>query len=150
MVSIVKQLIETDLQERQKQAANHKQLFQMAKILDIDTGPEPTDKEDLEAEINRLNTIIEKQNSDLSTESEKYQCNICQEKVKLILIQRLFLKCILFKIMHIKFDGSGRRKCCLSSCGHIFCYACAHSFLKTQFRIHFTDQTATLLTPLAT
>ena len=81
MVSIVKQLIETDLQERQKQAANHKQLFQMAKILDIDTGPEPTDKEDLEAEINRLNTIIEKQNSDLSTESEKYQCNICQEKV---------------------------------------------------------------------
>ena len=81
MVSIVKQLIETDLQERQKQAANHKQLFQMAKILDIDTGPEPTDKEDLEAEINRLNTIIEKQNSDLSSESEKYQCNICQEKV---------------------------------------------------------------------
>merc|ERR1719394_962140 len=110
MVSIVKQLVESDLVERQKQAANHKQLFQMAKILDINTGPEPTDKEDLEAEINRLNSIIEKQNSDLTNESEKYQCNICQEK----------------------FDGSERRKCCLSSCGHIFCYVCAHSFLKTQ------------------
>ena len=38
MISIVKQLIESDLIERQKQAANHKQLFQMAKILDINTG----------------------------------------------------------------------------------------------------------------
>ena len=38
MISIVKQLVESDLVERQKQAANHKQLFQMAKILDINTG----------------------------------------------------------------------------------------------------------------
>ena len=38
MISIVKQLIETDLIERQKQATNHKQLYQMAKILDINTG----------------------------------------------------------------------------------------------------------------
>ena len=105
LISIVNQLIESDQLERQKQAKSHKQLFQMAKILDINTGrdsmmsrnvprfrwwgpvvnpwlgPEPTDKEDLEAEINRLNLIIEKQNSDLSNENEKYQCNICQEKV---------------------------------------------------------------------
>ena len=38
MISIVKQLVESDLVERQKQAANHKQLFQMAKILDINIG----------------------------------------------------------------------------------------------------------------
>ena len=42
MISIVKQLIESDLIERQKQAANHKQLFQMAKILDINTGRDLT------------------------------------------------------------------------------------------------------------
>lgn len=41
MISIVKQLIESDLAERQKQATNHKQLFQMAKILDINTGWDP-------------------------------------------------------------------------------------------------------------
>ena len=84
MISIVKQLIETDREERTKQATNHKKLYQMAKILDINTGPEPTNKEDLEAEIERLNSIIQKQNSDLSNESEKYQRNICQEKVSLI------------------------------------------------------------------
>ena len=38
MISIVKQLVESDLVERRKQAANHKQLYQMAKILDINTG----------------------------------------------------------------------------------------------------------------
>ena len=113
LISIVNQLIESDLLERQKQAKSQKQLYQMAKILDINTGrdsmmsrnvpwfcwwgpvvnpwlgPEPTDKEDLEAEINRLNLIIEKQNSDLSNENEKYQCNICQEKV--------ITNCIAFK-----------------------------------------------------
>ena len=41
MISIVKQLIESDLAERQKQATNHKQLFQMAKILEINTGWDP-------------------------------------------------------------------------------------------------------------
>ena len=38
LISIVNQLIESDLLERQKQAKSHKQLFQMAKILDINTG----------------------------------------------------------------------------------------------------------------
>ena len=41
MISIVKQLIESDLAERQKQATNHKQLFQMAKILEINTAWDP-------------------------------------------------------------------------------------------------------------
>ena len=119
MISIVKQLVESDLVERQKQAANHKQLFQMAKILDINigwdsmmtslsetgkrslnpwSGPEPTDKEDLEAEINRLNSIIEKQNSDLTNESEKYQCNICQEKVCIFFWKMMQLISIVFLV----------------------------------------------------
>ena len=38
LISIVNQLIESDLLERQKQAKSHKQLYQMAKILDINTG----------------------------------------------------------------------------------------------------------------
>jgi len=76
--SLVQQIIEAETTERERQFQITKQLNQLAKMLDIKTDIPINDyrqtAQKLREEVSRLNEII-------NTDSDRNNCNICQEKV---------------------------------------------------------------------